>query len=264
MQTIGDNIPFLVLLAMTGTALLVLSFILFIIHNNNKLLKQKKRLQDAELQYQKDLLYAVIDSQEKERQRIGMDLHDEVGSALSSLRIIQEGFMEKIKNHPDSTDYHTKSKKIIDNVIQNVRNISHDLSPLGKGVYELPDALNDLCDRINQSAHIHMTLSEFPDEINQLNNSASLALYRVLTELVNNTLKHAGANEISCNFSCEQQTLLITYRDNGKGITSGNNNIKPGIGMKNIESRLKMMGATYSIHSERGFEMKIKIPIVMN
>src|SRR5688572_16798827 len=144
-----DNIHLLVIIAMVGAAFLVVSFILIVIYNNNKLLKQKRKMQEAELNHQKDLLYAVIDSQEKERQRIGMDLHDEVGSSLSSLRMIMEGFIEKVKDKPDAETFCTQSKKIIDDVITNVRAISHDLSPLGKGTYDFTDALKDLQDRIN-------------------------------------------------------------------------------------------------------------------
>ena len=151
MQKITDNIYFLVAIAMIGTAFLVLSFILIIIYNSNKLLKQKRKLQEAEINYQKELLYAVIDSQEKERQRIGMDLHDEVGSSLSSLRMIMENFIEKVKGIPESDSFCTQSKSIIDGVITNVRNISHDLSPLGKGTYDFMDALEDLKDRVNRT-----------------------------------------------------------------------------------------------------------------
>ena len=244
---------------MVGTALLVVTFILLIIYNSNKLLKQKRKLQEAELNYQKELLYAVIDSQEKERQRIGMDLHDEVGSSLSSLRMIMENFIEKIEDVPQADVFCTQSKSIIDNVITNVRNISHDLSPLGKGTYDFIDALEDLKDRVNRTGKIQMDMNIQSVDFSKLNNTDTLALYRVFSELINNTIKHAQATSIVLSAQEMEETLCFNYKDNGVGIGEDSKNHKPGIGMKNIESRLRMIGSDFKLKDAGtgGFEIDI-------
>lgn len=259
MQKITDNIYFLVAIAMIGTAFLVLSFILIIIYNSNKLLKQKRKLQEAEINYQKELLYAVIDSQEKERQRIGMDLHDEVGSSLSSLRMIMENFIEKVKGIPESDSFCTQSKSIIDGVITNVRNISHDLSPLGKGTYDFMDALEDLKDRVNRTGRIQMSLDLQSADFSKLNNTSTLALYRVFAELINNTIKHAQATSIVLSAQEVEEKLSFNYKDNGIGITEDSKKQKSGIGMKNIESRLRMIGSDFKLKDagSGGFEINI-------
>lgn len=241
-----DNLYLLVITAMVGAALLVVSFILIVIYNSNKLLQQKRKLQEAELNYQKDLLYAVIDSQEKERQRIGMDLHDEVGSTLSSLRMTMEGFIEKVKDTPGADQFCTQSKKIIDDVITNVRTISHDLSPLGKGTYDFTDALKDLQDRVNLSGKIHMAADIQSPALNRLNTIHSLALYRVFTELINNTIKHAQATRIDLSALETEKNFNFNYTDNGIGIQKNTANRAPGIGMRNIESRLRMIGSDFT------------------
>lgn len=263
MQEITDNIPVLVILAMTGTGLLVVFFILLYIRNQNKLLIQKKRLQEAEIKYQKELLHAVIASQEQERKRIGMDLHDEVGSALASLRMIVENFTRTNTPAPEAGAFNQQCKGIIDRVITDVRGIAHNLSPLTKGVYGLADALEDLCDRINQSGRIQVSLGlDANGTLSGLGDTTALALYRVLAELINNTIKHAQARHISITFALQEDQLVIDYADDGKGITLPAGAMSKGMGMRNIESRLGMIGADYTFKGEnRPFEMQIRLPV---
>jgi signal transduction histidine kinase len=258
MQKMTDNIFFLVLMAMIGSALLVVSFIFITIYNTNKLLKQKRKLQDAEINYQKELLYAVIDSQEKERQRIGMDLHDEVGATLSALRIMIENFTDNMKMLPEAGLFSVQSRSIIDSVIISTRNISHDLSPLRKHSYDLLDALEDVKDRLNQTGKIQMILQNESMQLTNLDNTTSLALYRVFAELVNNTIKHAAAQQITLMIQEAGERFLFHYKDDGTGIQQNMKAVREGIGMRNIESRLRMIGATFEVKQEsKGFEMTI-------
>lgn len=261
MQKVTDNIFFLVLLAMIGSVLLVVSFIFLIIYNSNRLLKQKRKLQEAEINYQKELLYAVIGSQEKERQRIGMDLHDEVGATLSALRLIIEEFIDKAKTLPETNGFCLQSKSIIDSVITTIRNISHDLSPLGKGSYNFMDALEDLKDKVDQTGKLQMALEHKCTCFSTLPNTTSLALYRVFAELVNNTIKHAHAQRIYLSIVEQETKLVFNYKDDGIGILQNMNKIRDGIGMRNIESRLRMIQADFEINrtQSKGFEIQIAV-----
>lgn len=262
MQDVTDNMPLLVILAMSGTSLLVVCFILFSIRNQNKLLRQKRKMQEAELRYQKELLHAVINSQEQERSRIGMDLHDEVGSALSSLRMIIGNFAGA-GAVTEAEGLHRQCKQIIDRVITDVRNISHNLSPLTRGVYGFSDAIEDLCDNVNRSGTIQLMLRlNANGALSGLNDTAALALYRVIAELINNTIKHAEAQTIELSFSTDSGRLLIDYRDDGKGLPQGNEAAGNGMGMRNIESRLGMIGAGYTLQDTRpGFSIRISLVI---
>src|ERR1700743_1722640 len=190
MQRSVDNIFVLVALATCGTFLMVTSFLAIYIRNQKKLLKQRQQLQQAELTHQKELLQAVIESQEEERKRIGRDLHDDVGTAISSLRLIIEMFKPVNKDN----EYHRfieSSKKIIDKMMTDVRNISHNLSPVTLTYYGLGVAVEELCTIISQSGTLEVTLTNNAEALlEKLNLSASIALYRVLAELLNNTIKH--------------------------------------------------------------------------
>lgn len=261
MQNITDNIFFLVLLAMIGMAFLVVSFIVLIIYNSNKVLRQKRKLQEAELHYQKELLYAVIDSQEKERQRIGSDLHDEVGATLSALRLIIEDFTSKAVVLPEAARFCTQSKTIIDGVITNVRAISHDLSPMGKENHDFMDALEDLMDKVNLTGKIQLHIDRPDEELPKLPSTTSLALYRVFSELINNTIKHAKAQTIQLSIREQEEQLVFCYTDDGIGLPTGSGHTKQGIGMRNIESRLRMIQSDFAIKNAEkgGFEMNIKL-----
>lgn len=120
-----DNISYLVVVGMLGVFLLITLMIVLQIRNQNKLLHQQRKLSEAEVTHQKNLLQAVITSQESERQRIGSDLHDEVGSVLSSLRLLIE--KNSITEQQDAA-FALQSKQLIDRVITRVRHISHNLS----------------------------------------------------------------------------------------------------------------------------------------
>lgn len=255
MQITNENIYILVVIAMLGTFLLVLLTILLQVKNQNKMLAQKRQLVEAELTHQQELINTFIISQEKERRRIGMDLHDEVGTALSSLRMHIEQVVD--------SGLQQNTKLQIDTIIYSVRNISHNLSPFLKGAYGLIDALEDLMDGLNHTGRIKASISfSSMEDATFLHEDYRLAIYRVLSELINNTLKHAAATALSVHFKREATVLHISYSDNGKGITTPQ--IKQqGIGLMNIESRVRMMNATYTLPAQpgKGFAMEILIPV---
>ncbi len=255
--------PYLLVIAgMCFSLLIAVAIVLFYLRYQKRLTLQQLKLSEAETQHQKDLLTAIIQSQEEERKRIGMDLHDEVGSALSSLRMIIENSPNGEPLHEQQTSSLHQCKPIIDKVITDVRNISHNLSPLRTGAYGFLDAIEDLCASVNQSKQLNIDLRSTIQETNfALDDVSSLALYRVLAELINNTIKHAGAMNIAICFSMENGILLMKYTDDGIGLPATIS--KSGMGMQNIESRLNMIGARSSMlpMNGKGFGMDIQVTL---
>ncbi|RBL90173.1 sensor histidine kinase [Chitinophaga flava] len=256
-EKLTDNIYVLVIMAMVGSCMLSIAFILIQIRSKNSILQQKKKLLDAQVEHQKELLRAIITSQETERKRIGMDLHDEVGSALSSLRLIMS-HAALLENN----QFNVQCKQIIDQIIQDVRNISHNLSPLTAGAYSFYDAVEDLCAVVQQSGKINIRLL-LPEEPVLLEENTALAIYRVMAELMNNTIKHATADNIVIEMKTTPRELQIDYADDGIGLKDVLLPEKKGMGLHNIESRLGMSGAVYTIAgSERkGFAIHISLPL---
>lgn len=256
MEKITDNIYILVILAMTGSLVLTATFLLLQVRSRHRVLLTKKKLLDAQVEHQQELLHAIIHSQETERRRIGMDLHDEVGSALSSLRLIID--------HEAGSANKTLSgqcKTIIDDIIRNVRHISHNLAPLSGGAAYFYDAVADLFDQVQRSGKIQTSL-QLPRPEVPLDEQTALALYRVISELVNNTIKHAGARQILLSFTVSGHLQTITYTDDGTGLGTLPETGRKGMGFRNIESRLNMIGATYTIGTgQPGFSLEIKLPL---
>lgn len=261
MQKTSDNIFVLAVIAMGGTFLMVASFILIYIRNQNKLLQQREKLQQAQLAHQKELLQVVIESQEEERKRIGRDLHDDVGAAISNLRLIIEMFKPNTADD-NYTRFIKSSKDIIDKMMNDVRHISHNLSPTALTYYGLAFAIEEQCTLISQSGRLFVNFTNNAAEVlPNIPLPVSTALYRVVEELLNNTIKHAKAKNANLIFKTENDVLTVNYDDDGIGadITQINN----GIGMHNIESRLSVINADYTIKTSRGngFYIQINYPL---
>lgn len=248
-----------IILGMTATFLLCLATILFYIKYRKNILKKQYELKTAEVQYQKNLLKATINSQESERKRIGMDLHDEVGANLSYLRLLIENFVEKNEEISSVNQFNEQCRAIIDNIITNTRNISHNLSPLLNKSYGFQDMIYDYCDGINSSGKIAIQVTFDQDKTINFSDTVTLAMYRVITELINNTIKHARAKLITLCFSFGDDFCTMDYQDNGTGMAPDH---KKGMGLQNIESRLGMIGASYRItDNNSGFNLSVTLPV---
>lgn len=258
-----ESVYILVILGMAVTFLLVVTFVMFTVRGQNKLLKQRQQFQAAQLAHQKELLKVVIESQEAERKRIGQDLHDDVGTSLSGLRLIIEMFKPSSPNDENYLRFIGSSKSIIDKVVKDVRHISHNLSPATLGYYGLAAAVNEHTGIINQSGKLEINVvNNAAEQLAALDLTTATAIYRVLEELLNNTIKHSGASKANVVFQTEGSILRVDYNDNGKGLPQLEDKIKKGMGMQNIESRLMNINATYQLesYSGKGFQISIRYP----
>lgn len=264
MQATTDNIYIQIVFGMSGALILVVSFILFSIRNQNRLLRQRQQFQQAQIAHQKELLGAVILSQEAERKRIGQDLHDDVGTTLSGLRLLIEMFKPADDKDQKYLDFVRSSKTTIDKIVKDVRHISHNLSPATLGYYGLAAAINEHSDIINQSGKLTINVvNDAETVLEKLALPTATALYRVLEELLNNTIKHSGASRADIHFNEAQGVVAIDYKDNGKGLSGTTSHLKKGMGMQNIESRLSNINATYDITTMpgEGFRVQITCPV---
>lgn len=259
-----DNIYLLIFYSVLAIFILVTFFLVLYIKNQNMLWQQRKLFQETEIQQQKELLSAVIESQEIERKRIGQDLHDEIGGTLSAIKLM----LNAAKNQGSASEETiNQAKQQIDKIIVDVRNLSHDLSPPGLAMFGLYTTLDAFVSLINNTKEIEVIVTHEPlIEERLLDEKSELALFRVITQLIANTLKHANATKIDISFKPNEQKLEIDYSDNGKGFDILVLNAKKGIGMQNIQSRLQMVNATYVINTKpnEGFKINIICPIEKN
>lgn len=223
--------------------------------------QQRKLFQETEIQQQKELLNAVIESQEIERKRIGEDLHDEIGGTLSAIKLMLNAAKQQDQVNLDTI---LAAKQLIDKMIVDVRNISHDLSPPGLTMFGLYTTIEGFVALINKTGEIEIEITHEPFiEERILSEKAELALFRVITQLIANTIKHAAASHINMVFKPSNEQLIINYTDNGKGFDLAVLSQHKGIGMQNIKSRLQMINATSHMETSlgKGFNMHIVCPL---
>ncbi len=261
-QEVSNGMFYMVLIGSAAGLLLALSLVLFYIRYQRRFILQQARQQKAELEHRQNLLNANIQSQEKERIRISKDLHDHVGSSLSNLRLMATRLTQPGVDVETIKALTEEYKKNIDSVINDVRNISHSLSPAGLELWGFQEAIEEFCDKTATTADIDIQVRDKSEGIlKDLPFDAALSLFRIIQELVSNTIKHAGAKKITLTMTTDEDNVWLKYFDNGRGVnlTDGG---KPGIGLYNIESRLNMIGGSYELvtASGEGYNFTIKLP----
>jgi signal transduction histidine kinase len=255
----GDNIYLLIFYSVIAIFLLVTFFLVVYIRNQNVVWQQRRKFQETEINQQKQLLNAVIESQEVERKRIGEDLHDEIGGTLSAIKLM----LGSLKKQGDTVqEVIIPAKELIDKMIVDVRHIAHDLSPPGLAMFGLFHAIENYVTLINNTGEIEISIKEDIDfNAQKRSEKEELALFRVITQLITNTIKHAAATKIEIHFNTNNGRSQIDYTDNGKGFDLSILEERKGIGMQNIFSRLQMVNAIYQIETSinQGFKIHMEV-----
>ncbi|MEW7281132.1 sensor histidine kinase [Aquimarina sp. 2201CG1-2-11] len=236
---------------------LALSVIVFFIIYQKRLLAQQKKHQKLESDYQKELLKTSISSQEEERTRIAKELHDDVGAMLTTTKLYFGQISPQLPAE-ELEEITVKMSGFFDDMIQSVRSISQDLRPVILEKLGLIEAIHSLVQTIQDSGKIKVIFKN--NTTQPISKSKELNLYRIIQELITNTLKHAQASVIHLELKNENNSLVILYEDNGKGLSKENLILKKGLGLKNIESRLSILsGNIYFIEGNSGMKVKIVI-----
>jgi PAS domain S-box-containing protein len=207
------------------------------------------------------LLNAVVGAEELERSRLAKDLHDGLGPILSSLKMYLEWLnkQDKITDHPDIVNLSVKS---INEAIVTLKRISNNLSPHILEKFGLSAALNKYIDSIKKISNLEFKVSINITDALEL--GAKMSLYRILTECITNTLKHAEASLVEIKLWQENQIIFLKYHDDGKGFSFKEiENKISSMGLHNITNRIKTLGGKSLIESfpGAGFKLYSEIPI---
>jgi len=208
-------------------------------------------------QMQKDLYIAGINAEEQERSRLAKDLHDGLGPLLSTCRI----YLHKIKNKGNNdVDSFNKLEEIIDESLRGIKEISNNISPHILRNFGLIHALKSFIEKISDKCKIEVISNFNPSE--RFEEIIEVTIYRILTELLNNTIKYANASNAVIQVKNENNRLFIEYKDDGKGFDYVETlNKNKGFGLLNIKSRVESIGGNYEFLSEPGKGVFIRILI---
>lgn len=241
--------------------LLAVAIITFFIVYQKRLLKEQRRLQKVKDDYQRQLLGFSISIQEKERVRIGQDMHDEIGSALSAIKMLVN---QLPNNDIESHQLISGIKNGLSNTISDVRTIANNLFPSVLAKFGLADALHHQVKVLSASNTLKIDM--MIDAKFELNYEYELAIYRIMQELINNVINHANAKNLLIILNQTTECILATIKDDGCGFDAEiiEDLIQTGIGIKSIQTRVAAMQATLKITSKKNAGTLIEIHIPLN
>ena len=252
----------LIVIIGTSSMLLLASFIiLFLFLYQKKRLSQELKMQKVEAEYQHELLVATIDIQESVRKRIALDLHDNIGSLLSVIRLKMYQ-LNKNTSNPALQESYKETTDMIDDMLETTRTFSRELMSPTLEDFGLAQALENLCTRIHANGILHMDI-RIAGEYKRQNLKTELNIFRIAQEILNNILKHAKATEIKLLLICGDK-LELQIEDNGNGFIRNDKTPKSsGLGLKSIETRLHLLKATldYIPNVIKGTKVILKVPV---
>jgi signal transduction histidine kinase len=249
-----------VITGMIAFVIIAAGSVIIAIRYQKRLLQKQEELHKNDIKHKQELLVSNIQSVEEERRRIAKDIHDELGGIFSTLFIT----MNRLKtDDPQNTGVIHTGKELINTGIKSVRRIAHSIIPDELELFGLNIAIENYINPLKASITIdyNNTLQEGilkPDE--------EIATYRIIQELVSNTLKHASAAALEISLKQHNDSILFTYHDNGMGYRQDIDSPKSGLGSRNIESRIIAMNAKMEIVTSpgNGFNCTIEIPLQKN
>lgn len=208
--------------------------------------------------HQRQLLISTVQTQEDERKRIAQDLHDEMGAVLSIAR------MHLVQIQEQGGGINTKAtikqaQTLTESAIATMRRISHELMPPQLEEFGLIKTLRAIAKQVNESKKIKLEIVVAGD-LPRWAAAIELGLYRICMELINNTLKHAEAQNITIRLAQEGNQIVCSYSDDGKGLRE---NYLEGHGFRNIEARLNSLGGSRTMGNQAngGFYAALTIPL---
>lgn len=231
-----------------------------IIHKQNEQINQQK-IKELESTLHLQTMESMITGQEDERERIAKDLHDSLGGLLSTIKLRFDKLESDSKHNGENNEFN-KVHELIDIACSEVRNIAHDLKPGALEELGLIEAVSDLLNRNNREKGPEIIFQHYGFDFGKnIDSSAALQIYRIIQELINNSIKHANAQEILVQLSLSDDILEIIVEDDGHGYNELN--IKKGMGLENIKSRVKYLKGDISVSSDsdKGTSTLIHIPI---
>lgn len=207
---------------------------------------------------------AVIEATEDERKRIAKDLHDGIVQSLTGLSLrLQKGFSMLKDVSEEQKSRFLESKTILDESINEVRNISHRMMPRALSELGLVPAIADMLSKSLGSTNVQFEFEHHKVEGQRFDEKIEISLYRICQELINNVIKHSGATAVSVQLIRTNSHLVLVVEDNGKGFTFDRQNERNGIGLMNISSRTKAINGelNYQPSPNHGTVATIRIPI---
>jgi signal transduction histidine kinase len=198
-----------------------------------------------------EILSAVIKAEEKERNRIARDIHDGVSPILSTIKLFSQS-LAQCEDEKLQKKLVIRIENAVREAITSLSEISIKLSPHILENFGIVEAIRNFTKEISYIKKI------------KFNENIEITIYRIVIELINNTLKYAGASEVDI-ILLKNGDISLAYKDNGKGFDVDKTlKKKKGMGLHNLKTRIESVNGTYNIYSAPGKGVKLEVIIPQN
>lgn len=213
---------------------------------------QQQRINELETEKQLTATEAVLRGEEQERTRLAKDLHDGLGGMLSGIKYSLTTMKGNLIMTSDNAQAFERSMDMLDSSIKEMRRVEHNMMPEALVKFGLDTALKDFCNDINQSGALKVTYQSIGMENTNIDQTTAITIYRIVQELISNTMKHATAKTAIVQLSKVDGPLNVTVEDDGKGFDPLILQRVKGIGWTNIQSRVDFLKGKLDVQSNEG------------
>ncbi len=220
-----------------------------------------KKAEIDRLRSERKLLHAIINTEENERKRFAKDLHDDLGPLLSTVKMSITAMSARATD-PVNKEIIDNTSHVVNEAIAAIKDISNTLSPHVLTNFGLVSATSSFIKKINKARDVNFTFNSNVDD-KRLHSDIEAVIYRSVCELINNSLKHSGASNISIDLNIHGNFIILQYNDNGRGFDTAilDSEENMGMGLSNIQTRVKSVNGIFVLDSKMGEGMHSLIKI---
>ncbi|HOZ77232.1 MAG TPA: sensor histidine kinase [Ferruginibacter sp.] len=248
------------ILAASALIMLVVSMLVYRNYQHRQKIQQQ-RISELEKEKQLTATEAVLKGEEQERTRLAKDLHDGLGGMLSGIKYSFANMKGNLVMTADNVQAFERSMDMLDSSIKEMRRVAHNLMPEALVKFGLEVALKDFCTDINQSGAIKVNYQSIGLEGADIPQTTAIAIYRIVQELLNNSIKHAAATNAIVQLTKSGNNISLTVEDDGKGFDTSildalklqpGERTERGIGWDNILHRINFLKGKLDVNSQPG------------
>jgi PAS domain S-box-containing protein len=204
------------------------------------------------------ILRTIVETQEAERRRVADDLHDSLGQKLSAVKFYMNALGNLLSESSDEAEALRSAKRLLNDSIGDLRDIVFDQMPITLEKFGLAEAIHELVTRLRYTGvlHFHVDIAE---DIPILNKNLQVVIYRIIQEFIQNTMKHAKAENIYIDLLMRRKELMLRLEDDGQGFDPDHMSEHSGRGIRNMLTRVKAFEGRHQLRSKPGQGVKLVV-----